>query len=130
MVEIAVGCQLKPTKIREIPTKEVDENPVLTNCFIVRYRSFEDWPVMFNFFKELFLFLSIPFLYFVSLFIKAWIECLALPAIICSKLTIETNMIKVNNKRHRHWLCSAVFIVSSEHISHFVLVFLLLTLSR
>ena len=34
-------------------------------------------------------------------------------------------MIKVNNKEN-----SAVFIVNFEHISHLVLVFLLLTLSR
>ena len=33
-------------------------------------------------------------------------------------------------KRCRHWRRSGVFIVKFEHISHFVLVFLLLTLSR
>ena len=42
---------------------------------------------------------------------------------ICSKLTIKTP------ERHR-WRHSGVFIVSFEHISHFVLMFLLLTLSR
>ena len=41
------------------------------------------------------------------------------PAIACSKLTIETL------KRR-----SGVFIVNFEHISHLVLVFLLLTLSK
>ena len=42
------------------------------------------------------------------------------PAITCSKLTIET-------LEQGH---SGVFIVNSEHISHLVLMLLLLTLSR
>ena len=42
---------------------------------------------------------------------------------ICSKLTIKTP------ERH-HWCRSGVFIVSFENISHLVLVFLSLTLSR
>ena len=42
---------------------------------------------------------------------------------ICSKLTIKTL------DRHQ-WRRSGVFIVNSKHISHLVLVFLLLTLSR
>ena len=42
---------------------------------------------------------------------------------ICSKLTIKT-------QERLHWCRSGVFIVSFEHISHLVLVFLLLTLSR
>ena len=42
---------------------------------------------------------------------------------ICSKLTIKT-------PEQCHWLCSGVFIVNFEHISHLVLVFLLLTLNR
>ena len=42
------------------------------------------------------------------------------PAITCSKLTIK----------HGHWRRYGVFNVTFEHISHFVLVFLLLTLSR
>ena len=42
---------------------------------------------------------------------------------ICSKLTIKT-------PERRHWRRSGVFIVNFEHISHLVLVFLLLTLSR
>ena len=41
---------------------------------------------------------------------------------ICSKLTIKTP------ERHQR-RCSGVFIVNFEHISHLVLVFLLLTLS-
>ena len=45
------------------------------------------------------------------------------PAITCSKLTIKT-------PERCHWRCSGVFIVNFEHISHLVLVFLLLTLSR
>ena len=42
---------------------------------------------------------------------------------ICSKLTIKTT-------ERRHWRCSGFFNVKSEHISHLVLVSLLLTLSR
>ena len=42
---------------------------------------------------------------------------------ICSKLTIKT-------PERRHWRLSDVFIVNFEHISHLVLVFLSLTLSR
>ena len=41
---------------------------------------------------------------------------------ICSKLTIKT-------PEQRHWHRSSVFIVNFEHISHLVLVFLLLTLN-
>ena len=44
-------------------------------------------------------------------------------AINCSKLTIKT-------PERRHWRRSGVFIVNFEHIPHFVLVFLLLPLSR
>ena len=40
---------------------------------------------------------------------------------ICSKLTIKTP--------ERHWRRSGVFIVNFEHISHLVLMFLLLTLN-
>ena len=42
---------------------------------------------------------------------------------ICSKLTINT-------PERRQWRRSGVFIVNFEHISHLVLVFLLLTLNR
>ena len=42
---------------------------------------------------------------------------------ICSKLTIKT-------LERRHWRRSGVLIVNFEHISHLVLVFLLLTLNR
>ena len=41
----------------------------------------------------------------------------------CSKLTIKT-------PGRRHWRPSGVFIVNFEHISHLVIVFLLLTLNR
>ena len=41
---------------------------------------------------------------------------------ICSKLTIK-------KPKQRQWRRSGVFLVSFEHISHLVLVFLLLTLS-
>ena len=42
---------------------------------------------------------------------------------ICPKLTIKTS-------EGCQWRCSSVFIVNFEHISHLVLMFLLLTLSR
>ena len=42
---------------------------------------------------------------------------------ICSKLTIKT-------PEGSHWRRSGVFVVNFEHISHLVLVYLLLTLSR
>ena len=42
---------------------------------------------------------------------------------ICSKLKVKTQ------ERHQ-WRRSAVYVVNFEHISHLVLVFLLLTLSR
>ena len=42
---------------------------------------------------------------------------------ICSKLTINT-------PERRHWRRSDIFIVNFEHISHLVLVFLLLTLNK
>ena len=42
---------------------------------------------------------------------------------ICSKLTINT-------PERRNWRRSGVFIVNFEHISHLVLVFLLLTLNK
>ena len=42
---------------------------------------------------------------------------------ICSKLTIKT-------PEGRQWRRPGVFIVNSEHFSHFVLVFRLLTLNR
>ena len=41
---------------------------------------------------------------------------------ICSKLTIKI-------PERRQWRCSGIFIVNFEHISHLVLVFLLLTLN-
>ena len=59
------------------------------------------------------------------------------PAITCSRLTIETlgqcvkyvqSLQKRNQNDARH--CSDVFIVNFKYISHLVLVFLLLTLSR
>ena len=43
---------------------------------------------------------------------------------ICSKLTLKTP-----ERRYKHWRSSGVSIVNFEHISHLVLVFLLLTLS-
>ena len=43
------------------------------------------------------------------------------PAFTCSKLTIET--------LEHHWCRSGIFIINFEHISHLVLVFVLLTLN-
>ena len=54
---------------------------------------------------------------------------LAQPVITCSKLTIETLEQGVKYVQC-HWRRSGVFIGNLEHISHLVLVFLLLTLSR
>ena len=42
---------------------------------------------------------------------------------ICSKLTIKI-------PERRHWRRSGIFIINFEHISHLILVFLVLTLSR
>ena len=72
VVEITVGHWLKPTKSWDLPNKKVTENPILTNYFIIFYPSYEDWSVMFYFFKELhvYLFLLMPILYFLSLFYK------------------------------------------------------------
>ena len=70
----------------------------------------------------------------------------AQPEITCSKLTTETLEQEVNNRntrtrceicseltiktaKRRQWRRSGVFIVNFEHISHLVLVFLLLALS-
>ena len=44
---------------------------------------------------------------------------------ICSKLTL-----KIKIPEQRQWRRSGVFIVNFEHISHFVVVFLLLILSK
>ena len=72
VVKITVASQ-------ELPTKIITENPIWTNHFIMVFRSYWDWPVMFYFLKvlEVFLFLLITFLYFVSLFIKKRIQRLA-----------------------------------------------------
>ena len=49
----------------------------------------------------------------------------------CSLVVPAGNYIfKVNNRNTSFWRRSGVFIVNFEHISHLVLVFLLLTLSR
>ena len=55
------------------------------------------------------------------------IQTISQPAITCSKLTIET---LEQGVKYVQWCRSGVFIVNFEHISHLVLVFLLLTLSR
>ena len=55
---------------------------------------------------------------------------LSQPAIKCSKLTIETLEQGVKKPERYHWQRSGVFNVYVEHISHLVLVFLLLILSR
>ena len=49
--------------------------------------------------------------------------CIPQPALKCSKLKIET-------LEWRQWRRSAIFIINFEHISHLVLVFLLLNWSR
>ena len=59
------------------------------------------------------------------------------PVFTCSNLTIETleqdfKCLKLTIKipERSRWCLSGVFIVNTEHISHLVLVLLLLTLSR
>ena len=58
------------------------------------------------------------------------------PAFTCSKIAIETleqglKYVKLTIKtpERRHWCCSGLFTVNLEHISHLVLVFLLLILT-
>ena len=60
------------------------------------------------------------------------LDILSQPAILCSKLTIETleQGMKYVPNTSRQWRHSGIFIVNFEHISHLVLVFLFLTLSR
>ena len=67
MIEVTVSHWLKLTKSWELLTK-VTENPILTDHFIIFSCSYEDWLVMIYFFKELqvFLFLLIPILYFIT----------------------------------------------------------------
>ena len=54
------------------------------------------------------------------------------PAFTCSKLTVETieicSKLTIKTPERRKWGCFGVFIINFEHISHLVLVFLLLTL--
>ena len=54
------------------------------------------------------------------------------PTFTCSKFSIETletcSDLTIKTER-RQWCCSGVFIVNFEHVSHLVLVFLLLTLN-
>ena len=58
--------------------------------------------------------------------------------ITCSKLTIETLetnceislKLTIKTLKRRQWRRSGVFIANFEHISHLVLLFLLLTLNR
>ena len=67
--------------------------------------------------------ISLESFIFKVLLLQEIILKLSQPAITCSKVTIKTP-----ERRHRRH--SGVFIVNFEHISHLVLVFLLLTLSR
>ena len=59
------------------------------------------------------------------------------PAITCLKLTIKTLQqgvkcfkLTIKTLERRHWCRFVIFIVNLEHLSHLVLMFLLLTLSR
>ena len=85
------------------------------------------------------------YMLFITLFLSfCWIEHLQIlieaiqPAITCSKLTKETleqrceisSKLTMKTPERRHWCRSIVFIFNFEHISHLVLVFLSLTLSR
>ena len=62
-------------------------------------------------------------------YLNRHVTYVAQPAITCSKLTIETLEQGVKYVQSQ-WRRSGVFIVNFEHISHLVLVFLLLTLGR
>ena len=37
VVELTIGCWLKPTESQELLTKKVTENPILTDRFIIFY---------------------------------------------------------------------------------------------
>ena len=73
----------------------------------------------------------------VSLYVCC-LDCyLTLPVITCSKLAVETleqgikcSKLTIKTPERRHWHRSGVVIVNLEHISHLVLLFLLITLSR
>ena len=56
--------------------------------------------------------------------------CFSQPLFTCSKLTKETLEQSVKYVRTQQWRRSGIFIVNFEHISHLVVVFILLTLSR
>ena len=62
-------------------------------------------------------------------------SALSQPAFTCSKLSIETEQggifskLTIKTQERHQWRSSDVFIINCEHISHLVLVFLLLTLS-
>ena len=57
VVETTVGRQLKPIKSWELPNKKITENHILTDRFINFYCLYEEWQIMFYFFKELQVFL-------------------------------------------------------------------------
>ena len=101
-VEIMVGLRLKPTESsREWPTKKVTENPILTNHFIIFYHLNEKWQGMFYFFKKLqvFLFLLIPILHFVLLFIKEYVYWLHFILLVTFLLQIDVmHVIEMQHK--------------------------------
>ena len=70
------------------------------------------------------------FIYTLSWIWLYWTIYCTQSAIAYSKLTIETLEQGVKYVQSYQWHCSGVFIVNFDHISHLVLVFLLLTLSK
>ena len=118
---------LKPCTQDECPTKnignpgqklEIRENyqSEIRRTFWSRYH----WSVKGHFFLNNFYYLKNNIFIQIIWIIRWTIQHKSQPAFTCSKLTIETLDV-----RHR----SGVFIVNFEHISHLVLVFLLLTLN-
>ena len=100
---------------------------VSTTPLLMFFLSFQtmDLKTLLLFLKNIFL----PFSEFFWLFSIHLLQCHCLQyapsqsAITCSKLTIETI-------EQGEWRRSGIFIVNFEHISHLVLLFLLLTLTR
>ena len=73
-------------------------------------------------------------------FTRICVTIFAQPAITCSNLTIDTpeqgvkyilnKVLTITTLKRQQWLRLGVFIVNFEHISHLILVFLLLILSK
>ena len=87
--------------------------------FVSRGKPFNHVSLYFKEFKNLF---SLNSILLIKDIIRINLNVASQPAFTYSKLTIEI-------PERRHWRRSGVFIVNFEHISHFVLVCILLTLN-